>query len=193
MSFPSSGTVPLPMYQGRLPVVSHGFDGGKHLGADLDYRAVAGDPAWTGRDTYNRTRAYYSPTRNAALAAADGVVERVESTKRGWAVYISHGDGWTTRYRHLVEAYVHEGQAVEEGEQVGETGGDPSTAARFIHLHFEVYRDEAQDPERWMSEWKVRNAKGEVVKTRWRAPPATATNAEGGVIWIAAALLFLRR
>ena len=68
---------------------------------------------------------------------ADGLVARVAAlSDYGNLVEITHRDGRATRYAHLKESFVRQGQVVRKGEiiaQVGSTGRSTGP-----HLHFEV-------------------------------------------------------
>jgi murein DD-endopeptidase MepM/ murein hydrolase activator NlpD len=68
----------------------------------------------------------------------------------GNCVEIDHGNGIATRYGHMSEVLVEEGQTVEIGETLGRIGSTGrSTGA---HLHYEVRVDgEAVDPERFLN------------------------------------------
>ncbi|HEX6489545.1 MAG TPA: M23 family metallopeptidase [Candidatus Dormibacteraeota bacterium] len=84
---------------------------------------------------------YYEPV----LAAAPGVV-----TKAGWDdpscqtcsfgqnVFVDHGNGFTTRYAHLSQVWVHAGEPVARGQVVGISGNTGASTGE--HLHFGVYR-----------------------------------------------------
>ena len=90
---------------------------------------------------------YYEPV----LAAADGVV-----TKAGWEfvgcvscgfgqqVLIDHGNGFTTRYGHLSQVWVHAGEQVLRGEVLGISGNTGASTGE--HLHFGVYTTAAMIP-----------------------------------------------
>lgn len=57
----------------------------------------------------------------------------------GENVLLMHEDGVQTRYCHLSERLVHEGDKVEAGQVVGQAG---NTGYSFgVHLHFEVRGD----------------------------------------------------
>jgi len=67
----------------------------------------------------------------------------------GDMVEIDHGAGLTTRYGHMSEILVQEGQTVAAGEVLGRLGS--SGRSTGPHLHYEVRIDgEPVDPERFM-------------------------------------------
>jgi murein DD-endopeptidase MepM/ murein hydrolase activator NlpD len=67
----------------------------------------------------------------------------------GLMVEIDHGNGLTTRYAHMSEAQVEEGQDVVQGAVVGRIG--TSGRSTGPHLHYEVRVDgEPVDPERYL-------------------------------------------
>ncbi|MDH2429534.1 peptidoglycan DD-metalloendopeptidase family protein [Sphaerisporangium sp. TRM90804] len=82
-------------------------------------------------------------SRGRAIVAAYGgtVVSRgYEEDGGGNYLRIDHGDGWQTRYLHMIEpASVSLGESVSIGQQIGRVGttGDSSGD----HLHFEQLRD----------------------------------------------------
>jgi len=90
---------------------------------------------------------YYEP----ALAAAGGVV-----TQAGWdvpgcvscgfgqEVIIDHGNGFSTRYGHLSQVWVHTGEPVLRGEVLGVTGNTGASTGE--HLHFGVYHTAGMIP-----------------------------------------------
>ncbi len=67
----------------------------------------------------------------------------------GIMVEIDHGNGLMTRYAHMSEALVREGQAVAQGAIVGRIGSTGRSTGP--HLHYEVRIDgEPVDPERFL-------------------------------------------
>ena len=67
----------------------------------------------------------------------------------GIMVEIDHGGGLSTRYGHLAEVLVEEGQAVEAGAPVGRLGSTGRSTGP--HLHYEVRVDgEPVDPTRFL-------------------------------------------
>lgn len=78
------------------------------------------------------------------LAAAAGTVEKIfESKNGGHTIYVRRTDtGWQDYYAHL-NAYapgLHEGQAVKQGEQIGEVGSTGDASPDAPHLHYEIHR-----------------------------------------------------
>jgi len=76
------------------------------------------------------------------LAAADGrvtgVVRSTATTGYGTQITIEHGNGYMTRYGHLVfsSPLVSVGQTVTKGQQIGSMGSTGKSTG--VHLHFEV-------------------------------------------------------
>jgi murein DD-endopeptidase MepM/ murein hydrolase activator NlpD len=67
----------------------------------------------------------------------------------GIMVEIDHGNGLATRYAHMSEALVEEGQEIAEGAVLGRIGS--TGRATGPHLHYEVRIDgEPVDPERFL-------------------------------------------
>ena len=81
------------------------------------------------------------------LAAAKGKVSKVVRSFRGEGnvVEITHGGGYVTRYCHLGDIHVSQGQSVSAGRKIAQVGLSGNS---FVpHLHFEVLKDGAcQDP-----------------------------------------------
>lgn len=74
-------------------------------------------------------------------ASADGTVKSVIRSGKGAGnvVEISHAGGYVTRYAHLSEISVSQGQSVRKGRKIGTVGMSGSAFAP--HLHYEVFRD----------------------------------------------------
>ena len=67
----------------------------------------------------------------------------------GIMVEIDHGNGLATRYAHMSEALVEEGQEVAKGAVLGRIGSTGRSTGP--HLHYEVRIDgEPVDPERFL-------------------------------------------
>lgn len=92
------------------------------------------------------------PQRTPVLAASDGEVKRVTlSLLYGNQLILNHGRSRVgfriqTRYFHLNESLVAEGEKLRRGQLIGYSGAT-GLAAGFPHLHFEVHQlDEAAAP-----------------------------------------------
>lgn len=93
-----------------------------------------------------------APEGAAIMASREGTVTRAEySSSYGNVVYINHGDGYETRYAHMVERpLVNKGQKVSQGQQIGKVGSTGYSTGN--HLHFEVRKDNiVKDPQSYVS------------------------------------------
>lgn len=76
-------------------------------------------------------------TGTKIVASESGVVDRAYySTSYGYNVLINHGHGIKTRYAHLSEVDVIEGQHVTKNQMIGLSGNTGDSTGP--HLHFEV-------------------------------------------------------
>lgn len=88
------------------------------------------------------------------IASRSGVVEVVQHSSSGYGnmILINHGDGYKTRYAHLLEGSitVRMGEVVEGGKTIGRVGSTGNSSGP--HLHFEViYNGETQNPVNFIS------------------------------------------
>lgn len=86
------------------------------------------------------------------VAAADGVVVTTAYQPLGYGnyVFIRHGFGFYTRYAHLMRVYVHEGERVKQGQEIGLLG--TTGLSTGPHLHFEVWLgNQVIDPMRFLN------------------------------------------
>lgn len=80
-------------------------------------------------------------------AAADGIVWRAVDNGYGYSyIVIAHRKGVMTLYGHISEIKVQEGQFVNAGDIIGESGGTPGSKGAGgrttgPHLHLEVFQD----------------------------------------------------
>jgi murein DD-endopeptidase MepM/ murein hydrolase activator NlpD len=79
-----------------------------------------------------------APIGTPILAAASGVVDYAQWNDGGYGnmIDIRHPDGTITRYGHMNELYVKEGQAVGQGQLIGAMGSTGFSTGP--HLHFEI-------------------------------------------------------
>lgn len=88
------------------------------------------------------------------IASRSGRVEVVQRSNSGYGnmVLINHGDGYKTRYAHMVSGSitVSVGDYVEAGQTIGKVGSTGNSTGP--HLHFEVIRNgETQNPKNYIS------------------------------------------
>lgn len=74
-------------------------------------------------------------------ATGDGVVEVVEVNSWGYGreIVINHGFGYKTRYAHLSEFLVKQGDQVKRGDRIGLVGSTGKSTGP--HLHYEVEKN----------------------------------------------------
>ncbi|BBC25348.1 peptidoglycan DD-metalloendopeptidase family protein [Pseudanabaena sp. ABRG5-3] len=79
-----------------------------------------------------------APIGTPILAAASGVVDYASWNDGGYGnmIDIRHPDGTITRYAHMNELYVKEGQTVSQGQTIGAMGSTGFSTGP--HLHFEI-------------------------------------------------------
>lgn len=90
---------------------------------------------------------FAGPANTPVYATGDGVVESVYYNFFGYGncIVIDHGFGYKTRYAHLKEAFVHEGQKVLKGDTIASLGN--SGLSTGPHLHYEViYMGQLKNP-----------------------------------------------
>lgn len=151
---------PVPKLGSRLPVVSDGMhmrsSGKMHEGIDIMYKRLPSDPGglpWS-------STGFHVPPGTPALAAGAGVVLKSANDSHGGYVYIDHGDGVQTNYRHLNPRKVNVGDRVNAGDIVGLIGDDPANAGDPAHLHFElVINGSKVDPQSYFNSWPAITAK----------------------------------
>ncbi len=118
--------------------------------ASDDYRETSG--FGTRIDPFRGRLAYHS---GVDLAGPEGTRVKVTNdgkvTHAGWfAAYgneidVDHGMGFATRYGHLSQILVKEGQVVKKGDVIGIQGSTGRSTGN--HLHYEVrYNDQAINP-----------------------------------------------
>jgi murein DD-endopeptidase MepM/ murein hydrolase activator NlpD len=105
------------------------------------------DP-WTGEREFHRGIDIVAEAGTDVRATADGfVVRATRQPDYGNMIDLDHGYGYATRYGHLSELLVQEGQAVRRGQVIGRVGSTGRSTGP--HLHYEVFRDD-----RRVNPWK---------------------------------------
>lgn len=89
---------------------------------------------------------FVSPVGSPVMASAPGVVTKSEwSGAYGNLVEVRHAEGFHTRYAHLSERKVVEGDKIDRGAVIGALGNTGRSTGP--HLHYEItYKDEAINP-----------------------------------------------
>ncbi|MFC2089948.1 M23 family metallopeptidase [Bacteroidota bacterium] len=74
-------------------------------------------------------------------ATGDGIVKVAELNRHGYGkeVIIDHGFGYTSRYAHLNDILVSEGDMIKRGQRIGTLGN--SGRSTGPHLHYELRQD----------------------------------------------------
>jgi murein DD-endopeptidase MepM/ murein hydrolase activator NlpD len=83
----------------------------------------------------------FAPKRTPVIAAADGIVTRVNENRLGGKVVWQRpkGKNLSLYYAHLDEQLVHDGQEVKAGDTIGLIGNTGNARTTPPHLHFGIY------------------------------------------------------
>ncbi|MDE6648642.1 MAG: M23 family metallopeptidase [Muribaculaceae bacterium] len=89
---------------------------------------------------------FAAATGTPVFATADAVVEVAErKDSYGNCIDLNHGYNYMTRYAHLSQILVKQGQHVKRGEMIGKVGSTGKSTGS--HLHYEVrFKGEPQNP-----------------------------------------------
>lgn len=103
------------------------------------------DPIY-GSQKFHEGLDFAAKSGTSVYATADGTV--VEADRKGGygnCIDIDHGYNYLTRYAHLSEILVKDGQQVKRGELIGKVGSTGKSTGP--HLHYEVrFKNEPQNP-----------------------------------------------
>lgn len=101
------------------------------------------DP-FNGRTKMHKGVDYAGPTGTDIFAVGGGVVSFVGNRGDGYGnvVEIDHGEGLLSRYAHLSEAHVQEGQVVKKADFIARMGSTGRSTGP--HLHLEVLKNGEQ-------------------------------------------------
>ncbi len=107
------------------------------------------DP-FSGRLAFHSGLDISGPNGSRIMTTSDGKVKKAEwSSTYGNYVDVDHGYGISTRYAHLSEISVTEGQKVKKGDVVGIQGSTGRSTGN--HLHYEVrYREQTLNPKKFL-------------------------------------------
>ena len=124
---------------GSLPPMRLPLDSLNHtqVGAGIGTRT---NPFYTTRASHKGVD-FIVARGTPVYAAADGIVSSAVRSRKGDGntVSIKHKGGYVTRYCHLDEINVSQGQSVRKGQKIATVGMSGNSYAP--HLHYEVRRD----------------------------------------------------
>ncbi len=147
----SDSFLKLPFPSGEYWILTQSYNQGSHVNYGFDY----GNDSYALDFTQNGCEGYGKPV----TPMADGVVLEVATEGNGDhgygnTVMVDHGDGYVSRYGHLSEIWINEGETLDDSDAigaVGNTGYVNGTACGDhpgTHLHVAFYKDgEATKPE----------------------------------------------
>ena len=100
----------------------------------------------TGITKFHEGIDFAAPTGTPVYATADAVVSAVNKSNRsGFSVDLDHGYNYVTKYAHLSQIMVREGQKVKRGTIIGRVGSTGKSTGP--HLHYEVrFKGEPENP-----------------------------------------------
>jgi murein DD-endopeptidase MepM/ murein hydrolase activator NlpD len=135
--------------QGVLPIPE-----GRHHARftwPVDPVVITSDFGWR-RDPFHGRRRFHhgldleAGTGQLIMAAGEGIVTWADwNGGHGNQIEIAHPGGWTTRYSHLSQILIRDGDSVRPGDPIGLAGA--TGRATGAHLHFEIWQDgDARDP-----------------------------------------------
>ncbi|MDE6143728.1 MAG: M23 family metallopeptidase [Muribaculaceae bacterium] len=103
------------------------------------------DPIY-GSSKFHEGLDFAASTGTDVFATADGNVSVARrAAGYGNCIDIDHGYNYMSRYAHLSEILVKEGDSVKRGQLIGKVGSTGKSTGP--HLHYEVrFKDEAQNP-----------------------------------------------
>ena len=107
------------------------------------------DP-FTGQQAMHEGIDFIVDVGTPVVAAAGGVVQFAGfHPQYGNMIDVDHGNDLVTRYAHLLKVLVKEGDVVQRGRHIADSGNTGRTTGP--HLHFEVrFRGAAQNPTRFL-------------------------------------------
>jgi len=115
----------------------------KHISSDYGYRNHPILLKWA----MHRGVDFSAKPGTTVYSTAEGIVTKVKYSRRGYGheIIITHGNGYSTRYAHLDDIYVKEGQRVHTQTYIGTVGNTGLSTGP--HLHYEVlYNKRPIDP-----------------------------------------------
>lgn len=117
------------------------------VSSSFGYRS---DP-FTGNSKRHTGMDFATRIGNRVYSTADGVVESIRNDRFGYGNYVvvDHGFGYKTRYAHMSQIAVKEGDELKRGQLVGFSGNSGRSSGP--HLHYEViYKGNYVNPIKYM-------------------------------------------
>jgi murein DD-endopeptidase MepM/ murein hydrolase activator NlpD len=117
----------------------------KHLRVMASGYGYRVDPVY-GTTKFHEGMDFSAPQGTPVYATGDGtVIHSSWESAYGNLIEINHGYNYVTRYAHLSEILVRNGQTVKRGDLIGKVGNTGKSTGP--HLHYEVrLRGEPQNP-----------------------------------------------
>jgi len=144
-----------------IPTISP-IAGGTYSASSFGWRI---DP-FTGMNAMHEGIDFSAEVGTPVQAAAGGVVVYAGfHPQYGNLIEIDHGNDFTTRYAHLSRLGVQEGDIVQRGRRIAETGSTGRSTGP--HLHFEVrFKGVAQNPARFLQQTALKMPHAKQVSAR---------------------------
>ncbi|QUJ68678.1 peptidoglycan DD-metalloendopeptidase family protein [Photobacterium sp. GJ3] len=125
-------------------------------GAPIDYRRISSSYGSRNHPVYGNKRRHLgidlsTSTGTPVYAPADGVIEMVRPSKKGYGnlLKVDHGYGFMTLYAHLHKFKVKTGDFVRKGDLIALSGNSGTSTGP--HLHYEVrFLGRALNPQYFM-------------------------------------------
>jgi murein DD-endopeptidase MepM/ murein hydrolase activator NlpD len=96
---------------------------------------------------------FVAPKGTKIYATGDGIVTLSKFSRKGYGneIIINHSFGYSSRYAHLDDIYVNEGEKVKRGQLIGLLGNTGRSTGP--HLHYEIrFNNEPIDPMYYFSD-----------------------------------------
>ena len=151
---------PLPVLDRQAPVVLV-FDPEDH-GIEIAYERNAQDGPRV-RSATRESTLYTIPTLTPVFAVADGTIVYASKHTDGYALLVTHRDGWSSYYKRLEHMFAtpSELRPREAPVRRGDVLGYAGSAGALRALRFELWRSvegeeyEPIDPIRYLDRWRL--------------------------------------
>ena len=136
------------------------------------------------RGTGNHPGVDLAATSNTDVKSPAGgkvIDAAIRNNACGGTLFIDHGNGFKSRFCHLKEVLVQNGDTVTQGQLVARSGGDQTAEegrgrSNGAHLHFELYKDgQLVNPIDYIDNDGIKASYGGLSVTNIEASPETLT------------------